>query len=66
MPRSLYQPRILQLDDGRLCNFFHLGGDNMVGEIDQFVGTHVFRLEEHLPAPTTLTISRDRNPEGTR
>lgn len=66
VPKSLYQPRILQLDDGRLCNFFHLGGDNMVGEIDQYVGAHVFRLEEHLPAPTTLSISRDRNPEGTR
>lgn len=66
VPKSLYQPRILQLEDGRFCNFFHLGGDNMVGEIDQYVGTHVFRLEERLPAPTTLSIARNRNAAGDR
>ena len=66
LPRSRYQPRILELDDGRMCNFFHLGGDDVVGEVDQFVGVHTFRLEEHLPAPTALTITRDRNAAGTR
>jgi len=38
----------------------------MVGEIDQYVGTHSFWLEEHLPAPTNLEISRDRDKAGTR
>ena len=66
MPKSLYQPRIVQLADGRLCNFFHFGGDNIVGEVDQYIGKHVFRLEEHLPAATKLVITRDRNAAGTQ
>ncbi len=55
LPKSLYQPRIVQLTDGRLCNFFHRGGDNVVGEVDQYIGQHVFRLEA-IPF-TDLSIS---------
>lgn len=66
LPNALYQPRILQLTDGRLCNIFHFGGDNFVGEVDQFIGQHVFRLEEHLPQPTRVTLARQRNPQGTQ
>ena len=63
LPRSLYQPRIVELNDGRLCNFFHLGGDDVFGEKDQHIGNHVFRLQEELPVETTLELMREKNRE---
>ena len=66
LPHALYQPRIIQLDDGRFLSEAHFGADNFVGEVDQYVGQHVFRLEEHLPTPTTLALERDRNAAGTQ
>ena len=38
----------------------------MVGEVDQCIGQHVFRLVESLPHPVTLAITRDRNAAGAR
>ncbi len=66
LPKAMYQPRIIQLDDGRFLSAAHLGGDNFVGEIDQYIGQHRFRLEEHLPSPTILTLVRDKNAAGTQ
>lgn len=66
VPNAMYQPRIIQLDDGRFLSMAHWGGDNFVGEIDQYIGQQVFHLEEHLPAPTTLDLMRDRNSARTQ
>jgi len=66
IPRALYQPRIIQVDDGRFCCFSHYGADNFVGEVDQYIAMHVFRLEEHLPHPTMLSLTRSRNSAGTQ
>ena len=57
---------MVQLDDGRFCNCFHLGGDNVVGELDQHLGQHLFTLEERLPLPTSLSVTRVRNAEKTK
>ena len=66
LPRCEYQPRIIELADGRLLTSWHIGGDNFFGELDQWVGTHVFRLEANLPEPTRLVLARSKNAENTK
>ena len=61
MPKSKYQPYIMQMRDGTFLNAWHHGGDNYFGQIDQYIGTHRFRLQGHLPVATQLTIERDRS-----
>jgi hypothetical protein len=65
-PDCNYQPRTVELADGRLLTSWHIGGDNFFGELDQWVGTHVFRLEVDLPEPTMLALARTLNNAGSR
>lgn len=57
--RCLYQPYMVELNDGRLLCTWHVGGDNFFGEMDQWVGSHTFRLHANLPKPTRLVLTRD-------
>lgn len=66
LPRCNYQPYMAELSDGRLLCSWHIGGDNFFGELDQWVGSHTFRLDAHLPQPTKLTIARMKNEPGTQ
>ena len=66
LPPCNYQPRIIELSDGRVLCTWHIGGDNFFGEADQWVGAHTFRLVADLPRPTKLSIEREKNPEKTR
>lgn len=66
LPDCPYQPRIIELADGRLLTSWHIGGDNFFGELDQWVGTHGFRLEANLPDSTGLSLARVLNAEGNR
>ena len=64
LPPCKYQPYMANLSDGRLLCAWHVGGDNFFGELDQWVGTHTFRLQADLPKPTQLAITRDLAAEG--
>ena len=50
LPKSNYQPQIIELKDGRFLCAWHKseggpGGDHFVGQDHQFVGAHIFRLD---------------------
>ena len=66
VPRVNYQPYMVELADGRLLCAWHIGGDCFFGEMDQWVGTHRFRVEAELPPPATLNLTRDTDPDGTK
>lgn len=66
LPDCHYQPRIIELSDGRLLTTWHIGGDNFFGELDQWVGSHLFRLESDLPEPTRLALARLLDAAGTK
>ena len=66
LPRCNYQPRIVELSDGRILCAWHTGADNFFGECDQWVGAHTFRLDADLPQPTKLSIERETDPEKTK
>ena len=43
-PGSNYYPRSIQVADGRIHVFGHLGGDNAYGSVDQHISMDTFRL----------------------
>ena len=43
-PGSNYYPRSIQVADGRIYFFGHLGGDNAYGSVDQHISMDTFRL----------------------
>jgi hypothetical protein len=63
MPNCKYQPYMIELSDGRFLNVWHEGADMRVGDGQQWLGNHTFRLEANLPHPTQLTIERLMTPE---
>ncbi len=66
LPACRYQPHIIELSDGRLLCSWHVGGDNFFGELDQWVGSHTFRLQATLPESTQLTVTREMNETKTK
>ncbi len=57
---EVYQPWIQCLDDGRIACAGHLGADDPIGERDQYISIHFFRLEvRHKTTATRLTMERD-------
>ena len=66
LPTCGYQPYMAELCDGRLICTWHVGGDNFFGELDQWIGSHTFRLEADLPQPVRLTLVREMNEEKTK
>jgi hypothetical protein len=66
MPKCEYQPYIIELKDGRFLCAWHMFGDCIFGQHHQFVGQHVFRLKDNLPAATKLDLTRDLNKKKTR
>ncbi|MFH1008265.1 MAG: sialidase family protein [Candidatus Latescibacterota bacterium] len=66
LPNCEYQPMTIELKDGRFLTAWHMHGDCVFGEHDQFVGQHVFSLNRAMPARTMLELRRDLNPSRTR
>jgi hypothetical protein len=67
LPNCAYQPFVTQLPDGRVFYAWHAGGgDEPVGKSDLYVGATTFALVANLPAPTSLTLSRDLSESGDR
>jgi hypothetical protein len=63
IPKCPYQPYMIELADGRFLNVWHHGADLRVGDGEQWLGNHTFRLDAHLPSPTQLKIERLLNSE---
>lgn len=54
-----YQPWIHWLGDGRIACAGHYGGDNPVGQFDQYVMIHLFTVERfHKTVDTRLAVER--------
>lgn len=53
----LYQPFMLNTPQGILL-FGHHGGDISFGQMEMYIGSDLFRLEEHLPRSCNLSIHR--------
>ncbi len=66
LPPSLYQPCMMRLADGTVLNFGHRGGDSPFGEEDMVIGVDRFRVDDRLPKPTVLTLTRLLSPDGSR
>lgn len=66
MPDSGYQPMLETLPDGRLLCVWHQGHDNRFGEEDMFIGAHSFRVKEHLPRATSLSLERMLSQDGSQ
>ena len=66
LPPSLYQPFLIALPDGTVLNFGHQGGDNAFGQVDMCIGADRFRVENRLPASSTLTLARCMDEGRTR
>ena len=63
-PHCHYQPIIESLPDGRFLAAWHHGADNALGEVDMYIGTHVFGVDANLPAATRLTLQRELAADG--
>ncbi|MHB9124592.1 MAG: sialidase family protein [Armatimonadota bacterium] len=61
-----YQPMATLLPDGKFISVWHSGHDCMVGEEDMYIGTHSFRVDEHLPKSTKLTLERELAEGGSK
>jgi hypothetical protein len=58
--RENYQPWIQYLSDGRFATAGHYGADNFVGEVDQYLTIHFFRVEvRRRTEKTKLELTRD-------
>jgi hypothetical protein len=66
LPICGYQPRTIELKDGRFLTAWHMYGDCCFGEYDQFVGAHIFSLERTMPGRTKLELWRDLNEKKTK
>lgn len=62
----LYQPCLLELPDGRLGLYGHVGGDNAFGENDMVICAQVFRPDcaADLPKAAQLSLERLLAPDG--
>jgi hypothetical protein len=47
IPGSQYYPRSVQVADGRILVFAHVGGDDPYGKVDQSIVMDSFRLKKH-------------------
>ncbi len=65
-PNCHYQPIIELLPDGTFLTCWHYGADSALGEIDMYIGTHSFKLEERLPKPSKLNVERALSPDGSK
>lgn len=65
-PDCPYQPMIERLPDGRFLTVWHWGHDSAFGEVDMYIGTHSFRVDASLPAPTRLDLERELSADGSR
>lgn len=65
--KPLYQPFLIQLSDGRLALYGHVGGDNAFGECDMTIEAQVFSAQSarHLPHAPMLSLERMQDAEKT-
>ncbi len=62
---EVYQPWIHCLDDGRIACAGHLGGDDAIGQRDQYLSLHLFRLKVlRRTKDTRIDIERDYDETG--
>lgn len=62
----LYQPYLLELGDGRLGLYGHIGGDNAFGENDMTIQAQVMRMRcaDKLPRAARVSLERKWLPDG--
>jgi hypothetical protein len=58
LPVSLYQPFMIELADGRIANYGHVGSDSPFGHQDMTIGVDIFTIDNTLPASPKLTLQR--------
>jgi hypothetical protein len=58
--KETYQPWIQYIGNGRVVNAGHYGGDNRIGEYDQYIMLHSFQVEV-LRNTRTTALELDRN-----
>lgn len=58
LPPSLYQPFMIELPDGRIANYGHVGSDSPFGHQDMTIGVDIFEIDNTLPASPRLTMER--------
>ncbi len=64
LPPSLYQPYLIELPDGRIANYGHVGSDAPFGHQDMTIGVDIFEIDNTLPASPKLTLERLFDEEG--
>jgi hypothetical protein len=65
--KEMYQPWLHHLGDGVVVAAGHYGGDNFVGEVDQYLMLHQFRVQvKQAVAKTNLELSRDFDSSANR
>ena len=64
LPDSLYQPFMIELADGRIANFGHVGSDSPFGHQDMTIGVDLFEIDNTLPASPRLTLERLQDADG--
>lgn len=62
----LYQPFMIELPDGKIGIYGHVGGDNAFGENDMTVVGQILDVDcaKYLPMPTTLSLNRILSEDG--
>lgn len=58
LPPSLYQPFMIELPDGRIANYGHVGSDSPFGHQDMTIGVDLFEIDNTLPPSPRLTLRR--------
>ena len=58
LPPSLYQPFMIELPDGRVANYGHVGSDSPFGHQDMTIGADIFEIDNTLPSSPRLTMER--------
>lgn len=64
LPPSLYQPFMIELPDGRIANYGHVGSDSPFGHQDMTIGVDIFEIDNTLPTSPKLTLTRLLNQAG--
>lgn len=58
LPVSLYQPFMIELPDGRIANYGHVGSDSPFGHQDMTIGVDIFEIDNTLLPSPRLTLRR--------
>lgn len=64
--KSLYQPFLMIMPDGKVANFGHCGGDSSFGQEDMWIGGDFFDISNDLPPSCRIELKREMSANNSR